>query len=459
MERLEQHGESLAAAQTVTQARTGRPIRRRVADNGRVLLGAYRALAEAIKDEGSITPAAEWLVDNFHIVEEQLREIRDDLPPHYYRELPKLADGPLEGYPRVLGLTWAYVAHTDSRFDPDSLRRLVVAYQRVQPLTLGELWAVAISLRILLVENLRRVAEQIVASREARERADELADGLLGLGSSESDTAAAALRRFSRLKLPTAGMVQLFQRLRDQDPAVTPALQRLEELLASEDTTAEETVRLEHQRQASMNVTVRNVITSMRLISWFDWAQFVESVSLIDDTLGTDDNFAAMDFATRDRYRHAIEEIARTSGTAELDVARAAMAMAAGTPAGEARRRGSGHRRGRGRAADDRPGLLPDRRWPPGVRANARRPAPARGPAPARLSPVGHRRLSRQPGPPDGDRRRRAAAPVALGRRRRAWRCCWSRSSGWVPRRISPSRWSIAAWPRCSARGRCPGSN
>jgi cyclic beta-1,2-glucan synthetase len=118
-----------------------------VADNGRVLLHAYRVLARAIKEERSITPAAEWLVDNFHVVEEQLREIRDDLPPDYYRKLPKLADGHLAGYPRVLGLTWAYVAHSDSRFDPESLRRLVIAYQRVEPLTIGELWAVAITLR------------------------------------------------------------------------------------------------------------------------------------------------------------------------------------------------------------------------------------------------------------------------------------------------------------------------
>ncbi|HEX7950429.1 MAG TPA: glucoamylase family protein [Candidatus Limnocylindrales bacterium] len=335
MERLEQHGASLAAAQSITdRPKIGRPIRRRVAENGRVLLGAYRALAEAIKDERSITPAAEWLVDNFHIVEEQLREIRDDLPVHYYRELPKLADGPLEGYPRVLGLVWAYVAHTDSRFDPDSLRRLVAAYQRVEPLTLGELWAIAISLRILLVENLRRLAEQIVAGRVARQQADELADGLLGLGTEESDGPSTALRRLSRLKLPTAGMVQLFQRLRDQDPAVTPALHRLEDLLASEGTTAEETVRLEHQRQASMNVTVRNVITSMRLISWFDWAAFVESVSLIDEALHAYSGFSEMDFATRDRYRHAIEEIARNSGVAELEVARAAVALAKPASAG-----------------------------------------------------------------------------------------------------------------------------
>ena len=299
-----------------------------------MLLQAYRVLAQAIKDERSITPAAEWLVDNFHIVDEQLREIRDDLPADYYRELPKLAEGHLEGFPRVLGVAWAYIAHTDSRFDPESLRRLVIGYQRVEPLTLGELWAIAISLRILLVENLRRVAEEIVRSRAARQRADELADNLLGLGQESPDTAAASLRRVSRLALPTAGRVQLFQRLRDQDPAVTPALGWLEELLAAQGTTAEETVRLEHQRQASMNVTVRNVITSMRLISWFDWAEFVESVSLVDEVLRAQSAFGQMDFATRDRYRHAIEELARGSGRSEVDVARAAAAMAAAQPTG-----------------------------------------------------------------------------------------------------------------------------
>ena len=106
-----------------------------------------------------------------------------------------------------------------------------------------------------------------------------------------------------RLALSTAGRVQLFQRLRDQDRGVTPALRELEQLLASQGTTAEELVQLEHQRMATMNVTVRNVITSMRLISWFDWAEFVESVSLVDEVLRSESRFAEMDFATRNRYR------------------------------------------------------------------------------------------------------------------------------------------------------------
>ena len=143
IERLEQHAESLAAAQRVTpKPGRGRPLAPRLRDNGHVLLAAYRAIGKAIREERAITPAAEWLVDNFHIVEEQIREVRDDLPRGFYRQLPKLAEEPLKGYPRVFGIAWAFVAHTDSRFDPQTLSRFVRAYQRVQPLTIGELWAV-----------------------------------------------------------------------------------------------------------------------------------------------------------------------------------------------------------------------------------------------------------------------------------------------------------------------------
>jgi cyclic beta-1,2-glucan synthetase len=153
-ERLEQHAESLAAAQNIAPRPVAvRPLTARLRDNSRVLLDAHRSIARGIAEGGALTPAAEWLVDNYHVVEEQIRQITDDLPPGYYRQLPKLADGPLAGYPRVFGVTWAFIAHTDSRFDAQLLCRFVRAYQRVQPLTIGELWAIAITLRIVLVDD------------------------------------------------------------------------------------------------------------------------------------------------------------------------------------------------------------------------------------------------------------------------------------------------------------------
>ena len=160
-----------------------------------MLLAAYRSIAETVREKSEITPAAEWILDNFHVVEEQLREIRDHLPGSYYRLLPKIAAGHLAGYPRVYGLAWAYVAHTDSRFELETLQRFVRAYQRVQPLTIGELWAVAIHLRVALVENLRRLSQLIVRSRQARARADELADRLLGLSGRPAEHADDVLGR------------------------------------------------------------------------------------------------------------------------------------------------------------------------------------------------------------------------------------------------------------------------
>ena len=276
IERLEQHAESLAAA----QQSTARPMPRRslavrLKDNEAVLLEAYRAIGSATGERHTVTPAAEWLLDNYHLVEEQIREIRDDLPSGYYRQLPKLADGPFAGYPRVFGIAWAFVAHTDSRFDPDMLCRFVRAYQRVQLLTIGELWAVAITLRIVLVENLRRAAKRIVSGRAARQEADTLADRLLGVNRRTAEPVASVLQRYEQAPLPEAFAVQLVQRLRDQDPNVVPALTWLERRLTAQGTTADEIVRDQHQRQGATNVTTRNIITSMRLVSDVDWTELV----------------------------------------------------------------------------------------------------------------------------------------------------------------------------------------
>ena len=326
VDRLEQHAETLAAAQKViTKAVEGQPLISRVAENGRLLLEYYRAIARALQQEQVITPAAQWLVENFYIVEEQLREIRDDLPIGFYRRLPKLASGHLAGYPRVYGIAWAFVAHTDSRLDPQVLRRFINAYQRVQPLSIGELWAVAITLRVVLVENLRRLAARIVFSRDARQEADALADGLLAAGGQSSLSPATVLREFEKKPLDRAFAVQLIQRLRDLDPKVGPILLWLDERLAAQGTTADEIVRAEHQQQAAMSVTVRNIITSMRWTSSFDWPTFFESVSLVDQVLRDGSNFGDMDFDTRDSYRHAIEDLSRGSELSEVEIAERAM--------------------------------------------------------------------------------------------------------------------------------------
>jgi cyclic beta-1,2-glucan synthetase len=335
VERLEQHASSLAIAQQIALRPIGhRSLGARLRENESILLASYRAMATTVAQGRVITPAAEWLLDNYHLVEDQIREIRQDLPPSFYRLLPKLADGPLRGYPRVFGLAWAFIAHTDSRFDPEALRRFVRAYQRSQPLTIGELWAVAITLRIVLVENLRRAAAQIVSNRDARQAADAVADRLLGVNGLAVEPDALRHMEPPGGEFLPAFVVQLTQRLRDQDPQVTPALQWLEQHFSGKGQDAEQIARDELQRQGASNVTVRNIIASMRLLSDLDWPGFFEDVSLVDDQLRTGSDFAAMDFASRNLYRSAIEDLARGSGRAELEIARAAVEAAHTSDAG-----------------------------------------------------------------------------------------------------------------------------
>jgi cyclic beta-1,2-glucan synthetase len=344
-ERLEEFARALGAEHGFAHGfRKGRPLLPRLRENGRVLLESYRAVAEAIREERTISPAAEWLVDNFHIVEEQLREIREDMPPHYYHELPKLDTGPLQGYPRVYALTSAFVAHTDSRFDPETLRRFVCAYQTAQALTMGELWAVAITLRLVLVENLRRLAERIVRRRIAREEAEALADSLLGIREKSAEPWEETVRALDRKPLPAPFAVHLLQRLRESDPDQTPALAWLTKRIEEQGLTPDEIVRLEHQEQVATHVTVRNVITSMRHISSVDWADFFESVSLVEQTLRRGSRVAEMDFPTRDRYRHAIEDLSRRSRMNEIEIAERVIERArAAAEVGDERRSDPGH--------------------------------------------------------------------------------------------------------------------
>ncbi len=324
VERLEQEAMSLAARHDVRRGfRRGYPLLARLDANFKALRSTYSLLTDAVQRDQAISPAAEWLIDNFFIVDEQVRVIRDALPGGYYRQLPKLASGDLRDHPRSYGLVQFFVSHTDSRFDPHLLECTTRGYQRQSPLAMGELWAVPIMLRMVLIENLRRISEQIVGSRRARTRANQLADQLLVAADRSADELTAVLRRREREPLDAPFAVALVQRLRDSDPAVMPVLGWLEERLGKEGLTPDDVVRREHLKQLAAHATTVNLITSMRRIAAHDWNDFFERVSPVESILRRDPAriYPQMDFATRDTYRHAVEELARGSDLNELTVA------------------------------------------------------------------------------------------------------------------------------------------
>ena len=332
-ERFEEHAQSLARAQAISD----RPERvlslvDRLRENEAVLLDAHRVIATAIKEGRSVSPGAEWLVDNSHLVEEQIREIRQNFPAGYDRGLPRLAAGPFAGYPRILGLSWAFVAHSDSRFDIALLKHFVSAYQSVEPLTIGELWAVSITLRVVLVENLRRAAQRIVESRQQRHKADLAADRLLTCSAQPTPEWLKITAEFDGKQLPLPFVVQLAQRLADSGEDGSATLVLLTTRILKDSTTVDDAVRTEHQRMGATNNTIRNIIRSMRVLLDVDWSEFFESVSIADAQLRQGSRFGEMDFATRNAYRTVIERLARSSPLSEIEIAQKAVEMSKTTP-------------------------------------------------------------------------------------------------------------------------------
>ncbi|MEO6595657.1 MAG: carbohydrate-binding protein, partial [Planctomycetota bacterium] len=316
VERLEERARVLAAGFTLSRNPRRGTLRllRRLANDQRVLRQAYHTLAGDARRGESITPATEWLLDNFYLVEGELREIRQNLPKSYYRELPKLATRELAGTARVYAMAVELLRYSDARLDAHRLRRFIYAFQTVAPLSLGELWAWPSMLKLALVEHLRRLAEELVESRAGRRQAD---------------THFAAFESGGgRLPpLPESFHVsfvdQLLQRMREYGAGAADLRKQLEERLVGSGTTVEEAVRAGHQRQAMSHLSMGNSITSLRLCGALDWNEYVEGASLVEAILQRDPPgvYGRMVFASRDRYRHAVEELADRTGEAQVRVA------------------------------------------------------------------------------------------------------------------------------------------
>ena len=320
IERLEERALALAASFTIdpNPRRRARNIFPRFDDNARLLRHAYRTLAADVRTGQFVTGAAEWLLDNFHLVTAEIRDIHQHLPGTYYRQLPTLASRDQAGHTRIYAMAVALMRHSDSRIDRQQLAVFVNSYQRVAPLTIGELWAWPSMLKLALIENLRRLAVDTLESRRARLAADAYVSRI------ERDAGSAGREvQTVPLALDIASIVQLLHRLREYGPRLSSIRTAVEEHLAAQEETAEAAIRGEHQRQAADQVSVANAITSLRLCSAIDWRQYVESVSLVEQVLQRDPAgaYGRMDFLSRDRQRQAVEELAAPSGDAQVRVA------------------------------------------------------------------------------------------------------------------------------------------
>ena len=315
-ERFAQHGRSLGETHTARYAPSGSTaFFPRLRENIRILREAHRYIGQQATIGHDVSPAAEWLLDNFHLIEAQLREITEGLPRQYFRDLPILQQEPLVGLPRVYGVAWAFVAHTDSAFNEELLVQFIQAYEETRELTLGELWALPTTLRVVLIENLRRLAERAAANTAAREMANLCSDRTLPLLPAALD---AILEQLNRRGVGEAFLAQMAQQLQDHRSAANAAL--FDWLQQAAPHLADIQTRLPAE-QAADNLSVSNAITSLRSIGDADWPDIVARTSILTQLMLGSPAFAAERDDTRDQTLHAVELLARKSGRSERVVA------------------------------------------------------------------------------------------------------------------------------------------
>jgi len=349
---MERHGKALAAAHRLRpgrrRGRGGERLLERLTGNESVLIATGDLLKAALAAGQRIAPAGEWLLDNFHLIEEQVRTAKRHLPRAYSRELPRLSAGASAGLPRVYDIALEAISHGDGRLDAESLRRFVAAYQGLTPLELGELWAIPIMLRLALLENLRRVAARIAAGTAERDLADSWAERMVETAGRDPKSLILVTADMARSNPPMASsfVAELARRLQGQSAALALPLTWIEQRLSELDLTIEQLVQRETQEQAADQVSMANSIGSLRFLGATDWREFVEAMSVVERTLREDPVYGAMDFATRDRYRHAVEKTAKARRRPQAEVAEEAMRRAreSGTHVGRHLLRGARRR-------------------------------------------------------------------------------------------------------------------
>src|SRR5579859_2400004 len=218
---LVEHARVLAQEHPVVTRRGGNRLLARLGENEQVLR-SYNRATQAVDQTRRVTHAAEWLLDNFYLIEEQIQMARRHLPRGYSRELPRLLSGPSAGLPRVYDLVLELISHVDAQIDADPLRAFIAAYQTVSPLKLGELWAIPIMLRLALIENLRRVTSRLMVARHDRDLADLWVERLQEMAEKNPSHLVVVVADMAQSTLPlsSAFVAEFTQRLSRQSPAM-----------------------------------------------------------------------------------------------------------------------------------------------------------------------------------------------------------------------------------------------
>jgi cyclic beta-1,2-glucan synthetase len=333
--RIQEHARQLAQGHTTSKDTARKAVLLRHLDEcEKVIDEVYQTLSESSHLEQSITTSAEWILDNTFVIRGHIDEVRENLPVKFYQELPVLAEGPHMGEPKAYDLALELVVHNDSQLDRHNILDFLDAYQSVSVLSSGELWALPHLLRIALIDDLSRLVERVELRLRERELADYWANRLIVTARQDPDLMFTILSDLAEdIPAPSVNFaLQLLDHLYDEESILAVVQGWLERKLGG---SLENLLLEEKALQAGDEVSIGNGITSLRWLRQVDWRDIFEKQSRVEKILREDPSwvYSQMDFDTRDRYRHAVEEIARSGGLEEEFVARAAVTLASGEAA------------------------------------------------------------------------------------------------------------------------------
>lgn len=332
-EELDDHAKKIALGHSVSRKKNllNWPVPR-LNSNYDYILSTYRGLNEDLQKKHAVQFSAEWLLDNFYIIEEQVKVLRRELTKKSYLRLPVLRAGPFKGYARIFAVAAELVAHTDGRVDEAILKDYLKAYQSQNVLFDREIWATPIVIRLALIENVRALCEDIRASQLEWDKADEIYDEWLR--NEERDAEKASKTLADRIKgmgdINPSRIEHLAYRLRRSGRNCALVLRSIDNALIKFETNIERIKQKEHGARSINTVSMGNSITSLRYFGTLDFSDLFESVSFVDQILRRDPDgtYPEMDLNTRNYYRGRVEEIASVYSVSEIHIAREALELA-----------------------------------------------------------------------------------------------------------------------------------
>ncbi len=291
------------------------------------ILKGYENIDKEGKNKKEVLPAAEWLLDNLYLVEKEYKSIKHNMPQTYYNDLPVIYKGVMKGYPRVYHIAIEIVSHTDGRMDENIIANFIRAYQKNTVLTSGELWAIPIMLRIALIQNISKITDKIVKAQQDKKEAELVAERLINAFNEGKIVTEVSLLNSEKLIFNSHFTERLLKLLRDNGIDSKEVYDFIDEKLYAEETSSEKIISLEHQIEASFQISMGNSINSIRAIEGLNWRNYFEKLSSVESILREDPScvYREMDFKSRDKYRHEIEKISKYTKLPESYIAKKAI--------------------------------------------------------------------------------------------------------------------------------------